>query len=297
MIKANLLSRRFGTTLAIDELSFEIAGGEIVGLLGLNGAGKSTTMRILSGALAPSGGSASICGFDVMGQPEQAKRRVGYLPEVPPLHESMRVEAFLRFAATIKGVSSPKSATEKAMERTGLVEHRRKIISTLSKGMRQRVGIAQALIHDPEVLILDEPASGLDPAQREEIRGLIRELAESGRAVILSTHLLWEAEELCDRVIVLHQGKVAAVERMGELTVVRVTLASCDDEARRTLVELNGGVAPNETSPGSFDLPEHLDRGEIARRLAPHGIQELLRVNLLQERFLSITGIAGGGVR
>jgi len=298
MITIDNLTRKFGSLTAVDSVSFKVQQGEIVGLLGLNGAGKTTTMRMMSGALGPCGGSVVICGDNISIDPDRVKRNVGYLPEQPPLYKNMRVGEFLRFAATIKGVDGTKQAATSAMERTGLTDVAGRVIETLSKGYRQRVGIAQALIHNPKVLILDEPASGLDPAGRAEIRILIEKIANDNRAVILSTHLLWEVEEICDRVLILHDGKLVAKQDMSALGVTRVAVDAGSDglssdkmaEIESLLLPLNHGVTPKCSTGGVVDLAPDVNRSELATLLAPYGLLEIRNVNLLQERFSEVTG-------
>lgn len=213
MIEAVGLTKRYGERLAIQDVSFRVEQGEILGFLGPNGAGKSTTMRILTGYLPPSAGSATIDGFDVLEQPMDVKRRVGYLPEQPPLYTELLVDEYLGYVADLKGVpgSGRKAAIAKVADRCGLNEVRRRLIANLSKGFRQRVGLAQALIHDPQVVVLDEPTSGLDPKQIQEVRALIREVA-ADKTVILSTHILPEVEALCDKVAIINQGRIVAVD-------------------------------------------------------------------------------------
>ncbi len=214
MIEARELTKRYGELTAVDSVTFEIKRGEVVGFLGLNGAGKTTMMRMLTGFLPPTDGSAVIAGQDMFEEPLAARRAVGYLPETPPLYPEMDVEGYLTYVATLKDVSraARRAAVERALSRCGLSEVRRRVIGNLSRGFRQRVGLAQAIVHDPPVLILDEPTVGLDPTQIREIRGLIAELAapkegESQQAVILSTHILAEVEAICRRVILIHEGR------------------------------------------------------------------------------------------
>ena len=211
MIRVSEVSKRFGTFLALDRVSFQVDQGRVVGFLGLNGAGKTTTLRILSCFHPPTSGNVSIGGFDTVRQSDQVRQEIGYLPERVPLYEEMRVQEYLRFRGRLKGVrgSDLKPALERVISRCGLNERERSIIGNLSKGYRQRVGLADALIHDPKLLLLDEPTSGLDPDQRIEVRSLIRDEAES-RTVLLSTHILPEAEAVCDDVIIIHKGRIRA---------------------------------------------------------------------------------------
>lgn len=219
MIQATQLTKRYGSTTAIKGVSFEVNRGEILGFLGPNGAGKTTTMRILSGFFAATEGKATIAGFDVFEDPLEVKKRVGYLPENPPLYGEMKVDAYLRFVATIKGVegSSLDSQLSNSKERCGLMEVGHRLIKQLSKGYRQRVGLAQAIIHDPEVLILDEPTIGLDPKQIIEVRELIKSLG-GDHTVILSTHILSEVSMTCERVIIIDKGEIVAMDTPENLT-------------------------------------------------------------------------------
>lgn len=214
MIEARDLTKRYGELTALEGVSFSVGPGEVVGFLGPNGAGKTTTMRILTGFLPASDGSASIAGHDIFTEPLEARRAIGYLPESPPLYPEMSVQSYLRYVTKIKDVprAGRAAAVDRALERCGLGEVRRRVIGTLSKGFRQRVGLAQAIVHDPPVLILDEPTVGLDPTQIREIRRLISTLAserpgETARTVILSTHILPEVEALCGRVMIINGGR------------------------------------------------------------------------------------------
>ena len=211
MIEVEGLSKRYGDLLAVDRVSFEIARGEVVGFLGPNGAGKTTTMRMVTGFLPPSEGTVKVVGHDIFEAPLEARRAIGYLPEHPPVYPEMRVVNYVNYVAAIKDVPRSERAekVDHALEACGLVAERRRVIGTLSKGFRQRVGLAQAIVHEPPVLILDEPTAGLDPIQIVEIRNLIQELAqEEGRTVILSTHILSEVELICQRVLLISLGEI-----------------------------------------------------------------------------------------
>ncbi len=225
MIEARGLSKRYGDIVAVDDVSFEITKGEVVGFLGPNGAGKTTTMRMLTGFIPPTDGTAVLAGHDIFSDPIAARRAVGYLPETPPLYPEMSVLSYLRYVATIKDVPrrGRREAVDRAMERCGLTKVGRQVIGTLSKGFRQRVGLAQAIVHDPAVLILDEPTVGLDPLQIREIRSLIAELADPGQGesqhtVILSTHILPEVEAICRRVMLINSGRKVLDAPLAELT-------------------------------------------------------------------------------
>jgi len=220
LIKADALTKRYGGLTAIRNVSFEVAKGEVVGFLGPNGAGKTTTMRILTGYLPPSEGRAVIGGFDLAREPREGKRVTGYLPETPPLYPEMRVCDYVRYVATLHDVPRAKrgAKVERAIHDCGLDAVADRVIRTLSKGFRQRVGLAQAIVHEPAVLILDEPTSGLDPIQIAEIRELIRRLAaEEGRTVILSTHILAEVEAICQRVLLIAYGQLRVDARLDAL--------------------------------------------------------------------------------
>jgi ABC-2 type transport system ATP-binding protein len=224
MIEATNLSKRYGDFVAVDDVSFQIERGEVVGFLGPNGAGKTTTMRMLTGFLPPTEGSARIQGHDIFSDPLEARRAVGYLPESPPLYPEMTVTSYVDYVARIKDVPRRERRTrvERALERCGLAEVSKRVIGTLSKGYRQRVGLAQAIVHDPPVLILDEPTVGLDPLQIGEIRRLIADLAggdgDARHTVILSTHILPEVEAICRRVVMINEGKKTVDAPLAELT-------------------------------------------------------------------------------
>jgi gliding motility-associated transport system ATP-binding protein len=208
-LSAHGLMRRFGRHSAVDGVSLQLHRGEVLGLLGQNGAGKSTTLQMLAGILPPHAGRIEICGYDLALQPGMAKARIGFLPETPPLYRDMRVDDYLQYAARLRRMPRPAipAALESTRLRCGLQDVGKKIIGTLSNGYQQRVGIAQAIIHQPEVVILDEPTVGLDPAQLHDIRKVIRELGNA-HSVILSTHLLGEVENICDRVEIMHHGRL-----------------------------------------------------------------------------------------
>jgi gliding motility-associated transport system ATP-binding protein len=211
MIKVENLSKSFGANKAVDGISFEVGKGEVLGFLGPNGAGKSTTMRMITGFIPPSAGRISVCGFDVQENPLEVKRRIGYLPEAAPSYSDMSVLSFLRFAAEIRGLhgAERKDATRRVVELCHLDGVLGQSIDTLSKGYRHRTCLAQALIHDPEVLILDEPTDGLDPNQKHEVRTLIRSMGEN-KAIIFSTHILEEVEAACTRAIIIDRGRIVA---------------------------------------------------------------------------------------
>ncbi|TXI29546.1 MAG: ABC transporter ATP-binding protein [Nitrosomonas oligotropha] len=217
-LSAQNLTRHYGEVVAVHQFDLQLRRGEVLGLLGPNGAGKSTTLRMLTGNLAPSSGSVEICGIDLLDKPQEAKAHVGFLPEIPPLYFDMTVNEYLLLAARLHRVPQEalKAALENVKQRCGLEQHSNNLIGTLSKGYQQRVGIAQAIIHNPDVIILDEPTVGLDPNQMREIRQLIRELGTTS-SVILSTHILPEVENVCDRVQIMHQGSIVFDQPMIDL--------------------------------------------------------------------------------
>lgn len=214
-LSAQNLCRNYGSYAAVDKVNLQLRRGEVLGLLGPNGAGKTTTMRMLTGNLAPSTGSIEICGIDLLDKPQQAKAHLGFLPEIPPLYQDMTVDEYLLFAARLHRVSKQtvRTVLGNVKQRCGLEDRGEHLIGNLSKGFQQRVGIAQAIIHSPDVIILDEPTVGLDPNQIREIRKLIRELGVSS-SVILSTHILSEVESVCDRVQIMHQGNMVLDETL-----------------------------------------------------------------------------------
>lgn len=219
MIEVRQLTKRYGDLVAVRDVSFTAAKGQILGFLGPNGAGKTTTMRIITGYMPATSGTVTVAGFDIFEQSHEARKRIGYLPENPPLYGDMSVWSYLDFAGSIKGVakSARRAAIDRVVERCGLSEVTRRLCSHLSKGFRQRVGLAQALINDPAVLVLDEPTIGLDPRQIIGIRSLIRELAGE-RTVILSTHILPEVQQLCQKVVIINRGRIVVEGLLPELT-------------------------------------------------------------------------------
>lgn len=314
MISAQRISKRYGDRLAVDHVSFEVAKGELLGFIGANGAGKSTTMRILTGFLPASEGRAVVAGFDVFEEPMEVRRRVGYLPESPPLYPELTIGDYLRFVAEIREVPRARrtQAIGEAMERVGLVGWEARILGSLSKGYRQRVGLAQAVLHNPAVLVLDEPTSGLDPAQVVGIRELFRSLAED-RTVILSTHILTEVEQLCPRVVMIHGGRVVAEgpldavrarARGGVRVEVEVGAADVPPEAVATAMGAVEGVAQVRplgveggwvrlalTAVGPADPRPAVAAAAAARGWSLRALERV--VPSLEEAFLTIVGQEG----
>src|SRR5512136_1694621 len=219
MISVSELTKKYARNTAVDHISFEVEKGQIVGFLGPNGAGKTTTMRMLTCFLPPTSGQATVAGFDVLEQPLEVKKRIGYLPEMPPLYPELRTAEYLTFVVRLKGLSGLelRQRVDAVCERCAVADVKEKLLGKLSKGYRQRVGLAQAIIHNPDVLILDEPTAGLDPKQINETRDLIKSLA-GNHTIILSTHILPEVEQLCERVIIIAKGKLVATDTVQNLT-------------------------------------------------------------------------------
>ena len=248
MIDVKGITKRFGSTLAVDNVSFKVPAGQVLGFLGPNGAGKSTTMRVLTCYLPADEGTASIAGFDIFTQSLEIRRRIGYLPENAPLYVDMEVPDFLKFIATVRKIPTSKihSSIDQMVDICGLTSVMHKKISELSKGYRQRVGLAQAMIHNPDILVLDEPTSGLDPNQIIEIRELIRKFGKE-KTIILSTHILQEVTAVCDRILIINEGKLVADGSPEELTsqasgesTMWVTINASDGEIQSALSPLQG---------------------------------------------------------
>ena len=306
MIEVNALSKHFADIVAVSDLSFRVGPGEILGFLGPNGAGKSTTMRIIAGFIAPSSGTALVCGHDVEREPLAARRALGYLPEGAPAWPEMTPRSFLRFIADVRGLDGEhrRRRLEDTIGRLGLAPVLDRTIETLSKGFKRRVGLAQAILHDPPVLVLDEPTDGLDPNQKHEVRGLIREMAP-GKTIVISTHILEEVHAVCTRALIVARGRLLADERPAALearsryhNAVTVTLADGADlgRAEAALRALPGVAAveadPREArltalpAPGA-DLYAAVTALAARERLALHGIR--LAAGRLDEVFRSIT--------
>ena len=312
MIQVSGLSKRYARHVAVNNISFSVEKGDIVGFLGPNGAGKTTTMRILTCFMPPTDGHASVAGFDVFDQPFEVKRRIGYLPEAPPVYPEMSVFDYLTFVARLKNIpgNEIKSRTEQVMERCSVADVSSKLISKLSKGYRQRVGLAQAIIHNPDVLILDEPTSGLDPKQINETRELIKSLSGE-HTIILSTHILPEVEAVCKNVIIINKGKVVATDSVenlknragigGAIQVQVDTNGNADAQAVHQKLEQVSGVSKvldrDSTSSRLVFEVESLQgknaRADVARAIVHAGwnLLELKSSSLtLEEVFLELTG-------
>ncbi|MGB9455249.1 MAG: ATP-binding cassette domain-containing protein [Bryobacteraceae bacterium] len=312
MIKVEGLTKRYARTVAVDNISFEVQKGQIVGFLGPNGAGKTTTMRVLTCFLPPTSGTASVAGYDVLEHPIEVKKRIGYLPESPPLYPEMEVIEYLEFTGKLKGIAAGdlKKRVDEVLGRCAIGDVRDKLISKLSKGYRQRVGLAQAIMHNPDVLILDEPTSGLDPKQIIEIRELLKSLA-GNHTIILSTHILSEVEHSCERVIIISQGKLVAIDSVANLTnrlrgsesvalEVEAAAGSPDpSEVQQRLEQVAGvrSVVMKDSKNGRLtfeveSLQGRQIRSDLARSVVNAGwnLSELRPVGLsLEEVFLQLT--------
>jgi len=301
MIDVQNLTKDYGTYLALRDVSFEVQKGEILGFLGPNGAGKTTTMRILTGYMPPSSGTARVAGYDVFADSIQVRKRIGYLPETVPLYPEMSVWDYLDFAARLRDTPNRDDAIERAMEMTNIADRADMLIGKLSKGYRQRVGLAQAIVHEPEVLILDEPTIGLDPKQIIEVRNLVKSLAGE-HTVILSTHILPEASQICSRVLIINEGKIVAEdtpERLGARVRgaehVFLQVAKPAPEIPTELEKVKGVLGVKPKDQGTYEIETNLGtdrRADIAAMAVQRGwgVLELRPVGLsLEEVFLKLT--------
>lgn len=306
MIKVENLTKKYAGFTAIKDLNFEVEKGEVVGFLGPNGAGKSTTMRILTGYMPATSGRASIAGFDVFDQSLEARRHLGYLPENTPLYHDMRVNEYLRYRASLKGVEGRKlkERVGDVIELCDLREKERSLIGTLSKGQRQRVGLADALVHDPDLLILDEPTIGLDPNQIRSVRELIKNLANK-RTVLISTHILPEVELMCSRVVVIHKGTIRASDTAENLLknhraagAMRIEAKNVGPDAREILGRIAGVKDVTEEKDAEYSIfnlrtDANADPSDAVMRLAMDkhwGVRELMRRRAtLEDVFVELT--------
>src|SRR6184192_3745034 len=257
MIRVQEITKKYARNLAVDHISFEVQKGEIVGFLGPNGAGKTTTMRMLTCFLPPTSGTATVAGFDVLEQPLEVKKRIGYLPEMPPLYPEMGTAEYLSFVGKLKGLSGAELSKriDYVCERCAIADVKKKLLGRLSKGYRQRVGLAQAIIHNPDVLILDEPTAGLDPKQINETRDLIKGLA-GDHTIILSTHILPEVEQTCEQVVIINKGKIVATDSVRNLR-------SRARGGEAVILEVAGGDGGLETE----DVRQRLEKVAGVRRV------------------------------
>lgn len=293
MIEVKNLSKQYGNHLALDDISFKAKEGEILGLLGPNGAGKTTTMRILTGFIPPSGGSASIAGFDVQSESMQVREQVGYMPERIPIYPDMTVEGYVKFWANLRQTDNVRQRVTNVLERVQLDHRRKSLVRSLSKGMRQRLGLAQALVHDPKVIILDEPTIGIDPQQVIEVRESVQNLAKD-HTVLFSTHILSEAEQVCDRVIILNQGQIVAQGKPDTLrqklqqsgSYVYVEIEGAKDNKISTLLKSITGIESFEKQANGWAV--HAKRGVDIR---PHIFKKVHEAGyiLLELRPVAVT--------
>jgi len=302
MIKVSALTKDYGARRAISNLKFDAQQGEIVGFLGPNGAGKTTTMRILTGYMPPTDGEAIVAGYDVVEESLEVRKRVGYLPETVPLYTEMVLFDYLKFMGELRKIPNVDDRVDEVLDMVSLTDRANGYIGNLSKGMRQRVGLAQALLHRPEVLILDEPTIGLDPGQVVEVRKLIRELGKD-RTVLLSTHLLNEAQNMCDRVIIINKGKIVTEDTTENLQArligaerVIVRVRGDGDELAKTIKQVKGvqGVVTKEDGTVEFEFSSGKDlRPEVAKQVIKSGydLLELRPLGMsLEDIFLELTG-------
>jgi ABC-2 type transport system ATP-binding protein len=313
MITVTDLTKRYARHTAVDHVSFEVQKGQIVGFLGPNGAGKTTTMRMLTCFMPPTTGTATVAGFDVLEQPFEVKKRIGYLPETPPLYPEMRTAEYLKFVGSLKGLSGAELAkrVDYVLERCSVADVKDKLLGKLSKGYRQRVGLAQAIIHNPDVLILDEPTSGLDPKQINETRDLIKSLA-GDHTIILSTHILPEVEQTCQSVLIINKGRLVAKDsvnnlqnraRGAEQLLIEVGGRSGDVDSAvvQQRLERVAGIThivfkDKRENRCTFEIESHKDnfvRGDLARAVVEAGwdLNELRPTAVsLEEIFLQLTG-------
>ena len=297
-IQVENLTKIYGTQRALDEISFEAKQGEILGFLGPNGAGKSTTMKILTGYIPQTSGIARVCGFDVSTQTMEVKKHIGYLPELNPLYTDMFVKEYLMFSAEIQGIGkSAKNRVEEMIDRVGLSLERKKKIGQLSKGYEKRVGLAQAMLHNPRVLILDEPTSGLDPNQVVEIRDLIKEIGQD-KTVLLSTHIMQEVESMCNRVIIINRGKIVADDSIGALqqkSTKEITIVvEFKNEIQTTQLKNIAGVKQVKQTGNKYFIKAERDVREQISVLSSQHSWVLLSMSLeedsLESVFQKLTG-------
>lgn len=302
MIEIQGLTKSYGGTKAIENLNFSVKKGEVVGFLGPNGAGKSTTMKIITGYMAPTEGAVTVGGFDVYENPIEVKKKIGYLPEIPPVYLDMYVEDYLKYVAQLKHVPSSELSkkVDRALDKTNLGDVRKRLIGNLSKGFRQRVGIAEAIVSEPEILILDEPTVGLDPKQVAEIRTLIQTLAGE-HTVILSTHILPEVQATCKRIIIINKGKIVAEDTLEQLnrhvsgsSRVLIRTKKGDAQSLGNIQSISGVLGYEFSSPSSFyvdvkslDVTDQIAEYVVSKGL---GLLELTpQTNNLEDIFIKLT--------
>jgi ABC-2 type transport system ATP-binding protein len=312
MIKVCNVTKRYPARVAVDDISFEVERGEIVGFLGPNGAGKTTTMRMLTGYLAMNAGTIEVAGYDIAKHPQEVRRRIGYLPESCPLYPEMRVDEYLRFRAELKGVKAParKAKVNEVKEQCGLSDVGKRIIGQLSKGYRQRVGLADTLVHDPDLLVLDEPTVGLDPYQIRQVRELIKQLSER-HTILLSTHILPEVEAICERIMIINEGKIVASDTEQNLhrklhanSVIEMEVMADKDDAVTKISSMEGVDVRNSSELDSGWVWVEIEADSSSMRVELYNLavtegwvlRELTeQEHSLEDTFVQITRTVGGG--
>jgi len=293
-VKINQLTKIYGEQRAVDNLSFSVEKGEILGFLGPNGAGKTTTMKILTCFIPQTEGTAEICGYDTATSPMEVRSQIGYLPEHNPLYKDMYVREYLRFVAGLHKLSGARARVDEMIEQTGLTREQNKLIGALSKGYRQRVGLAQAMLHDPQVLILDEPTSGLDPNQLVEIRQLIKNIGDE-KTVIFSTHIMQEVQAICDRVLIINKGKAVANEKIDSLQNIissaqTIAVEFKEKTTAALLQQIPGVQSAQQTSDGDWKLSVD-DKEDVREAIFKFAVQNNLTLLAMQKQVRSVENV------
>jgi ABC-2 type transport system ATP-binding protein len=302
MIEVKGLTKRYGDRIAVDHISFSAKSGEIVGLLGPNGAGKTTTMRILTGYMPPNEGTARIAGFDILEDSMEARKHVGYLPERVPLYPDMTVRGYVTFWAELRGIRSPRKQVDSVLKRVQMMDRQHQLVRNLSKGLRQRLGLAQALVHNPPIIILDEPTIGIDPQQVIEVRESVKALGKD-HTVLFSTHILSEAQQVCDRVLIINEGRIVAQGKPAELrqqfepkTHLRIVIGGATEKQAQKLLKDIPGVETVKRDGEGFMLVVARSRdirGEVSSRVMQAGYSLLemhQETSSLEDIFLEVVG-------
>ena len=293
-VKINQLSKVYGVQRAVDNLSFSVEKGEILGFLGPNGAGKTTTMKILTCFIPQTEGTAEVCGYDTATSPMEVRSQIGYLAEHNPLYKDMYVREYLRFVAGLHKLSGAKARVDEMIEQTGLTREQNKLIGALSKGYRQRVGLAQAMLHDPQVLILDEPTSGLDPNQLVEIRQLIKNIGDE-KTVIFSTHIMQEVQAICDRVLIINKGKAVANEKIDALQSIvsnaETIVVEFKEKTNAGLLQKIPGVTAVENTTGNAWKLSVEDKGDVREAIFKFAVNNNLVLLGMQKQVRSVENV------
>ncbi len=293
-VKINQLTKIYGDQRAVDNLSFSVEKGEILGFLGPNGAGKTTTMKILTCFIPQTEGTAEVCGYDTTTSPMEVRSQIGYLPEHNPLYKDMYVREYLRFVAGLHKLSGARARVDEMIEQTGLTREQNKLIGALSKGYRQRVGLAQAMLHDPQVLILDEPTSGLDPNQLVEIRQLIKNIGDE-KTVIFSTHIMQEVQAICDRVLIINKGKAVANEKIDSLQSIissaqTIAIEFKEKTTAALLQKIPGVQSAKNTSGGEWELLVAKE-GDVREAIFKFAVKNNLTLLAMQKQVRSVENV------